>query len=105
MEGKTEHEWQLAADGGRRAAYLQRLREELLLLSTHPDLPAPDVTPHSHMIRTGTDEEMTARIDRYAADLGETAHWEDGRYLVRHDLYQVECLPRIYPAAVTGIAA
>lgn len=41
MNGKTPHEQELAADGGRRAALIRGLQDIAAFLAAHPGVPVP----------------------------------------------------------------
>ncbi len=109
MNGFTAHEAELAAaDGGKRAGYIQSHRAEGTFLAAHTTVPLPNVQKQEYMILLGDDTAMITEVNRIARELGETAGWTaDGRYQTSHDfgngvIYEAVAFPR---ARISGKAA
>lgn len=89
MEGKTPHEADLAAQGARAAEVIQGMAALSAFIAAHPDLPLEQYgVPFQFSVRTGTDEEERAEVDRIARILGVTADYTSAtrtHYQARRD--------------------
>jgi hypothetical protein len=70
MQGLTEHEKALAADGGMHARLAQGLRDAARYIETHPDLPVPFTVDVHYCIPAATDKDGEDEAYRIAAMLG-----------------------------------
>lgn len=73
MYGMTDHERELAGDGGHRAAIIQGLIDLAAFLAAHPDVPVHDDLEVLYHVFGGSDEEKRARADCIAAAMGTPA--------------------------------
>ena len=72
MNGPTQHEKELAADGGMHARLAQGLRDAARYIGTHPDLPVPLTVDVHYCIPAATDKDGDDEAWRIAGMIGET---------------------------------
>jgi hypothetical protein len=70
MNGPTQHEKELAADGGMHARLAQGLRDAARYIETHPELPVPLTVSVHYCIPAATDKDGEDEAYRIAAMLG-----------------------------------
>ena len=77
MQGFTDHEKTIAADGGMNARLVQGLREAADYIEAHPDLPVPFTVDVHYCIPGATDKDGEDEAYRIAAMLGTKVTGED----------------------------
>ena len=97
-------------DAAQRARDIQAHRDLADFMDAHPTVPLPNIGGHEYLILGRTDDQAMAEVDRIAAELGVTPHWDKGRYEARrffgdHLAYEAVCIPFSVPMTAERTAA